>query len=275
MKKLLALVLIAVLSLSVFTACGGGAAEDEATEPTAKIVVGASPSPHAEILAIAKDILADEGIELEIREFQDYVLPNTAVDTGDIDANYFQHQPYLDSFNAENGTDIVSVARIHYEPFGIYAGKVDSLDKLTEGSQVAVPNDSTNEGRALLLLEQEGLITLKEGAGLEAKPIDIVENPLNLDIVELEAATVPRALQDVDVAVVNGNYAIEAGLKVSDAIAVEASDSIAAETYANVLCVKAGNEENELVQALVAALESDQVRQYIEETYDGAVIPLF
>lgn len=273
MKKLFAILLVTALFCTALAGCGSSGNNSE--EAAKKLVVGATPAPHAEILEVAKEILAEQGIELEIKEFQDYVLPNTAVDTGEIDANYFQHQPYLDDFNAENGTNVVSVAKIHYEPFGVYAGKVDSLDKLTKGSKIAVPNDSTNEGRALQLLQQEGLIKLKDDAGLSAKPLDIVENPLDLEIVELDAAMVPKALQDVDVAVVNGNYAIESGLKVSDALAVEAADSLAAETFANILCVKAGNEDNELVKALIDALKSDKVKEFIEKTYDGAVVPVF
>lgn len=279
MKKILSLLLILVLVLTAFAGCGAGGSGEETgenTEAATKITIGASPAPHAEILAIAKQVMAEKGFELEIKEFQDYVLPNTAVDSGDIDANYFQHQPYLDSFNEENGTNVVTVAKIHYEPFGIYAGQVDSLAALTKGSKIAVPNDSTNEARALLLLEQEGIIKLKEGVGVIATPLDIVENPLDVEIVELEAAMLPRALEDVAVAVINGNYAIEAGLKVgTDALAVEADDSVAAETYANVLCVKAGNENNEAVLALVEALQSDEVKEFIEKTYEGAVVPMF
>ena len=279
MKKILSLLLILVLVLTAFAGCGAGGSGEETgenTEAATKITIGASPAPHAEILAIAKQVMAEKGFELEIKEFQDYVLPNTAVDSGDIDANYFQHQPYLDSFNEENGTNVVTVAKIHYEPFGIYAGQVDSLEALTKGSKIAVPNDSTNEARALLLLEQEGIIKLKEGVGVIATPLDIVENPLDVEIVELEAAMLPRALEDVAVAVINGNYAIEAGLKVgTDALAVEADDSVAAETYANVLCVKAGNENNEAVLALVEALQSDEVKEFIEKTYEGAVVPMF
>ncbi|MCR5482381.1 MAG: MetQ/NlpA family ABC transporter substrate-binding protein [Clostridia bacterium] len=272
MKKLLAILLVTALLCTALAGCGSSGNE---SAEAGKLVVGATPAPHAEILEVAKEILAEQGIELEIKEFQDYVLPNTAVDTGEIDANFFQHKPYLDDFNAENGTEVVSVAKIHYEPFGIYAGKTASLDKLANGAKVAVPNDSTNEGRALQLLQQEGLIKLTENAGLSARPLDIAENPLNLEIVELDAAMVPKALQDVDIAVVNGNYAIESGLKVSDALAVEAADSLAAETYANILCVKAGNEENKLVKALIEALQSDKVKEFIEKKYEGAVVPVF
>ena len=203
------------------------------------------------------------------------MLPNTATESGDLDANYFQHTPYLDDFNANNGTHLVPVASVHYEPFGIYAGKTATITDLKEGAVVAVPNDTTNEARALLLLEAQGLITLKEGAGLTATKVDIVENPLNLDIKEIEAAQLARSLADVDIAVINGNYAIEGGLKVSDAIAVEAADSEAAQTYANILVVKEGNEEQEKIMALVSALTSETVKTYIDSTYDGAVVAMF
>lgn len=223
------------------------AAETEAAETTAagemkKIIVGASPAPHAEILNAAKEVLASKGYELDIVEYTDYVLPNNALDSGDLDANYFQHKPYLDSFNEQNGTKLVSAGAIHYEPFGIYAGKTSSLDELKDKATVLVPNDVSNEARALLLLEAQGLIKLKEGVGLEATRNDIVENPKNLDIVELEAAQLPRSLPDCDIAVINGNYAIEAGLKVSDALAAEDSESLAATTYGNIVAVREGDE---------------------------------
>lgn len=208
-------------------------------------------------------------------EYTDYVQPNLALDAGDLDANYFQHLPYLEQFNEERGTKLVSAGAIHYEPFGIYAGKTASLDELADGAKVAVPNDATNEARALLLLEANGLLKLKDDAGLKATKTDIVENPKNLDILEVEAAQVPRSLPDVDVAVINGNYAIEAGLKVSDALAVEASDSEAATTYGNVVAVQEGKEEDAKTKALMEALTSDAVKEYIEQTYEGAVVPLF
>ena len=202
-------------------------------------------------------------------------MPNEALQSGEIDANYFQHGPYLEQFNVEQGTDLVSAGTIHYEPFGIYAGKTASLEELADGATVAVPNDTTNEARALLLLEAQGLLTLKEGAGLDATKNDIVENPKDLDILEVEAAQIPLSLQDVDIAVINGNYAIDAGLKVSDALAVEASDSEAAVTYGNVVAVKAGEETSDKALALVEALKSDTVKSFIEETYEGAVVPMF
>lgn len=251
-------------------------AEDtEATGDLEVIKVGASVTPHAEILAQVKDVLAEQGYDLQVVEYNDYVLPNTALEDGDLDANFFQHQPYLDDFNAENDTHLVSVASVHFEPFGLYAGKTASLDDLQEGATVAVPNDTTNEARALLLLEAQGLIKLKEGAGLTATVLDIEENPLNLEIKEIEAAQLVRSLPDVDVAAINGNYAAEGGLDVADAIAVEASDSLAADTYANVIVVKEGNEDSAKTKALVDAVLSDEVRSYIEETYGNAVIPVF
>ena len=248
---------------------------DAQAEDDKVIKVGASVTPHAEILEQVKDTLADQGYTLEIVEYNDYVLPNTALEAGDLDANFFQHQPYLDDFNAENGTHLVSVAKVHFEPFGIYAGKTDSLDALQDGATVAVPNDTTNEARALLLLEAQGLIKLKEDAGLTATVLDIEENPKNLEIQEIEAAQLVRSLPDVDIACINGNYAAEGGLDVADAIAVEASDSLAAETYGNVIAVKEGNEDSAKTKALVDAVLSDKVKQYIQETYGNAVVPVF
>ena len=239
------------------------------------IVVGASPAPHAEILKAAQEAMKAKGYNLEVREYTDYVQPNNALDTGDLDANYFQHKPYLDSFNAQNGTKLVSAGAIHYEPFGIYGGKVSSLDDLKDKAAVLVPNDVSNEARALLLLEAQGLIKLKEGVGLEATRNDIVENPKNLDIVEMEAAQLPRSLPDADIAVINGNYAIEAGLKVSDALATEDSQSLAATTYGNIVAVKEGEENSDAIKALVEALTSPEVKQFMEQRYEGAVVPLF
>ncbi len=290
MKKLVSLLLTGALSFGLLAGCGGGNtgtantpagnSETPGTENTASlegttIKVGASPAPHAEILEVAKEILAEQGITLEIVEFNDYIQPNTAVENEELDANYFQHITYMNDFNESDGTHLVSAAEIHYEPFGLYAGKTASLDELADGAQIAVPNDATNEGRALLLLQQEGLITLKEGAGLTATKADIAENPKNLEIVELEASQLPVRLGDVDMAVINGNYAIDAGLKVSDALAVEASDGEAAQAYVNVLAVKEGHENDPAIQALVAALKSDKVKTFMEETYEGAVVPMF
>lgn len=248
---------------------------ETSAEELIPIVVGASPAPHTEILEAAKAILADQGYDLQIKEYTDYVLPNMALDSGDLDANYFQHYPYLEQFNAERGTKLSSAAAIHYEPFGIYAGKTSSLEELADKAKVAVPNDATNEARALLLLEAQGLIKLKEGAGLNATKNDIVENPKNLEIFELEAAQIPRSLPDVEIAVINGNYAIEAGLQVSEALAIEDAQSIAATTYGNVVAVQEGHEKDEAILALIDALTSDEVKEFIEEKYQGAVVPLF
>ena len=277
MKKFLALALAAVLAVGV-AACSSGETTTETTETkeTVKIKVGATPAPHAEILEAVKETLAADGIELEIVEFNDYVIPNTATESGELDANYFQHQPYLTDFNAQNGTHLVSVASVHYEPFGIYGGKTKSLEELADGATIAVPNDGTNEARALMLLQAQGLITLKADAGFTATVLDIESNPKNLDIKELEAAQLPRTLQDVDLAVINGNYAIEAGLNAGkDALAVEDANSEAAQTYANILVVKEGNEENEAVQALAKALLSETAKEFMNATYEGAVLPMF
>ncbi len=291
-KKTIATVALAVLTLGAFslTGCSSNAAGDTASDTEATeadttteaagdedkvIKVGASVTPHAEILEHVKQTLADEGYTLEIVEYNDYVLPNTALEDGDLDANFFQHQPYLDNFNEENNTHLVSVAAVHFEPFAIYAGKTDSLDDLQDGATVAVPNDTTNEARALLLLEAQGLIKLKDGVGLDATVLDIEENPKNLQIQEIEAAQIVRSLPDVDIACINGNYAKEGGLDVADAIAVEASDSLAADTYANVIVVKEGNENTDKTKALVNAVLSDDVRQFIEDTYGNAVVPVF
>ena len=243
-------------------------------EEKGTITVAASPTPHAEILAEAAKILAEEGWKLDIIEFEDYVQPNLVVDSGEVDANYFQHVPYLDNFNEENGTSLVSVGGIHYEQFGIYPGTKTSLDALEEGDTIAVPNDTTNEARALLLLQANGLLKLKEGAGLTATVLDIEENPLKLNIQELEAAQVSRVKDEVALVVLNGNYALEAGFSVAkDAIAYETSDSEAAQTYVNIIAVKKGNENNPGIQALVEVLKSDAIKEYINNTYDGAVIP--
>ena len=254
--------------------------EAESTETAAEveskgtITVAATPVPHAEILEAAKDLMAAEGWDLEIVEFTDYVQPNEVVESGDVDANYFQHIPYLESFNKEKGTHLVNAGGIHYEPFGIYPGTKSDLSELADGDTIAVPNDTTNEARALLLLQDNGIITLKEGAGLTATKNDIVENPYNVDIVELEAAQVPRVKDEVAFMVLNGNYALEAGFSVAkDAIAYEKADSEAAKTYVNVIAVKEGNENSDKIKALVEVLTSQEIKDYINNTYDGAVIP--
>ena len=283
-----------LLGLSLLTACGSqkkaessasgdssAAGSSEAGSSAAEatgdkvITVGASPSPHAEILEAAKDALKAEGYELKVVEYTDYVQPNLALESKSLDANYFQHLPYLENFNKERGTKLVSVAAIHYEPFGIYAGKSKDLKSLPEGAKIAVPNDVTNEARALLLLADQGLITLKDNTDINATKQDIVENPHNIEIVEVEAAQVPRSLQDVDFGVVNGNFAIASGLNVADALATEAADSVAAKTYANIVVVREGDENSEKTKALVKALTTAEIKQFIENKYQGAVVPIF
>lgn len=289
-KRLLSLLVTGILVTGVLAGCGGNtenvteskttsesteaeAAKNDSTEKTV-IKVAASPTPHAEILAKAKDILAEQGYDLQVTEFEDYVQPNEVVESGEFDANYFQHIPYLDSYNEGKGTHIVNAGGIHYEPFGIYPGTKDSLEDIADGDTIAVPNDTTNEARALLLLQDNGIITLKDGAGLEATVNDIAENPHNIEIVELEAAQVARVVGENAFVVLNGNYALEAGFSVAqDALAYEKSDSQAAKTYVNIIGVKEGNENSEGIKALVQVLKSDEIKTYINETYDGAVIP--
>ncbi len=282
MKRRLLTVLLAGVLAAALTGCGGsdkggdsgsdsGSGSEDSGSKSVK--VAASATPHAEILEEAKGLLEAEGYEREVTVFNDYVQPNEVVESGDFDANYFQHIPYLESFNEEKGTHLVNAGGIHYEPFGIYPGTKKSLDELAEGDAIAVPNDTTNEARALLLLQDNGVITLKEGAGLNATVNDIEENVKNVEIVELEAAQVSRVVDEVAFVVLNGNYALEGGYSVkSDAISYEKSDSEAAKTYVNVIAVKEGNEENEGIQALVKVLKSDDIKKFIDEKYDGAVI---
>lgn len=266
-KKLIVGVLTAALALGTLTACGSS--KDDST-----ITVAASATPHAEILEQVKPILEKQGYTLEVTVFSDYVQPNQVVESGEYDANYFQHIPYLDSFNEEHGTHLVNAGGIHYEPFGIYPGTKSDLSALAEGDVISVPNDTTNEARALLLLQDNGILKLKEGVGLEATVRDIEENPYNVEIQEPEAAQVPRVKDESAFVVLNGNYAMEAGFSVSkDAVAYEQSDSEAAQTYVNVIAVKEGNENKEGIKALVDALKSDEIREYINNTYDGGVIP--
>lgn len=268
MKKFLAVLLTGAFVAGALSGCGGKDADDKV------IKVAASATPHAELLEQAKPILTEQGYDLQVTVFDDYIQPNEVVEGGDFDANYFQHIPYLESFNEEKGTHLVNAGGIHYEPFGIYPGSKSDLGAVAEGDSIAVPNDTTNEARALLLLQDNGLITLKEGAGLTATVNDITDNPYNLDIVELEAAQIPRVVPEVAYAVMNGNYALEAGYSVAkDALAYESSDSEAAKTYVNVIAVKEGNEGKEKIKALVEALKSDTIKEYINSTYDGAVIP--
>ena len=262
MKKLL-------LTLAAMLAAGTLVCHAQAATT---VKVGASPTPHAEILNAAKDMLKAEGINLEVIEYSDYVQPNVALDSKDLDANYFQHKPYLDDFNAQKGTKLSSMGGVHYEPFGIYAGKSKSLKDLKKGAIVAVPNDATNEGRALLLMQDQGLITLKDGVGLTATVRDIKDNPKKLRIEEIEAAQLVRALPDVDIAIINGNYAILGGLKVANALAVEAADSAAATTYANILAIRTGDEKRPELQALYKALCSDKIKEFMKTKYEGAVL---
>ena len=267
MKKILAIALVALLTIvSVFAQ-----ATSETQTSSTKIVVGATPEPHAALLSLVVDDLAAQGITLEVKEFTDYVTPNDAVEYGEIDANYFQHIPYLESFNTEHGYHLVNAGGIHVEPIALYSSKYSTLSDIPNGAVVAIPNDPTNEGRALLLLQSAGLIKLKDNAGLEAIPLDIEENPKNLKFSEIEAATLPRILSDVDAAVINGNYAIPAGLVATrDGLYVEGADS----PYVNVIAVKAGNENNPAVKALVEALKSDEVKAYVAEHYKNGEVVL-
>ena len=267
MKKTIVIVLAALIALSSLFAQGA----NEAASSTTKIVVGATPEPHAALLSLVVDDLAAQGITLEIKEFTDYVTPNDAVEYGEIDANYFQHIPYLESFNTEHGYHLVNAGGIHVEPIALYSKKCSSLSDIPAGATIAIPNDPTNEGRALLLLEAAGLITLKADAGLEAIPLDIASNPKNLKFSEIEAATLPRVLGDVDAAVINGNYAIPAGLVATrDGLYVEGAES----PYVNVIAVKEGNENNPAIKALVEALKSDEVKAYVAETYKNGEVVL-
>lgn len=297
MKKGFALALSAVFCITALTGCGSSSKETKAAETKAetkvettaetdagetkavsetgsKLTIAASPTPHAEILNAAKELMAEKGIELEVVEFTDYVQPNKVTDAGDVDANYFQHLPYLENFNEEQGTKLISAAAIHYEPLGIYPGKSKSLEDIQEGAEIAVPNDATNEARALMLLEANGIITLKEGAGLNATANDIAENPHNVKIVELAAEQVARAAADADFLVLNGNYALQANFSVEDdALAKEEKDSEAAKTYANIIAVREGDEKREDIQTLIEVLKSDEIKSFIETTYEGAVLP--
>ena len=269
-KKLLVSLAVGVLAVAALTGCGSKSGSGKGNT----LKVAASATPHAELLEQAKPILAEQGITLEVTVFDDYVQPMNVVEDGEFDANYFAHVPYVDQFNEEQGTHIANAGGIHYEPFGIYPGTKASLSEVAQGDVIAVPNDTTNEARALLLLQDNGLITLKDGAGLTATVNDIVDNPNGIEIKELEAAQVARVIPEVAFVVLNGNYALEAGLSVGqDSIAFEASDSEAAKTYVNIVAVKEGNENNEAIKALVDVLKSDTIKQYIKDTYDGAVVP--
>ena len=281
MKKIVSLLVPFVLTVFALTACGSSDNDegeintaDTSIESRGIIKVAASVSPHAEILEQTKTILAEQGWDLQVTVFDDYIQPNLVVESEEFDANYFQHIPYLDDFNEEQGTHLVNAGGIHYEPFGIYPGTKNSLDELAEGDTIAVPNDTTNEARALLLLEANGIIKLKEGAGLHATVNDIEENKKNIQFQELEAAQVSRIRDEVAFVVLNGNYALQAGFSaVKDAVAYETSDSEAAKTYVNVIAVKEGKENSEAVKALVDALTSDTIKSYMNDTYNGAVNP--
>ncbi|MCR5773623.1 MAG: MetQ/NlpA family ABC transporter substrate-binding protein [Lachnospiraceae bacterium] len=286
MRKIITATLTLALTFSL-AACGKTAQNDpgadkqpdqsqQTTEAAEKTVikVGANITPHSEILEQAKALLDEKGITLEIVQLEDSITPNTGVIEGSLDANYFQHVPYLEQFNAENGSDLVSIGAIHYEPFGVYAGKTTDLADLPDGALIAVPNNVTNEARALLLLAQEGIITLKEDAGINATVEDIVENPKNVEFKELAPEQLVSALPDVDVAVINGNYAIEGGLHVSGALAVEANDGLAAQTYGNIIATSKEKENDPALKTLVEVLQSEQISKYITDTYDGAVVPL-
>lgn len=291
-KRVTAVILTAALAVASLAGCGNTATSEPAAEATGStvtaateaaeststedktITVAASATPHAEILEQAKSILAEQGWDLQVTVFDDYVQPNNVVESGEFDANYFQHIPYLDSFNEEHGTHLVNAGGIHYEPFGIYPGTKSSLDDLESGDVIAVPNDTTNEARALQLLQDNGIIKLKDGVGLEATVNDIVDNPYDVKIVELEAAQVARVVDETAFVVLNGNYALQAGFSVrKDSIASEKADSEAAQTYVNIIAVKEGNENKDSIKALVEVLKSDEIKEYINETYDGAVVP--
>ena len=279
MKRRIAALLAGALCLSMLAACGGGndaqsAEGGEAEDKT--ITVGASPTPHAEILNAAKDVLAEAGWTLEVVEFTDYVTPNTALVEGELDANYFQHIPYLNNFNEENNADLVSAIEMHYEPFGIYPGKTEPLEALADGATIAVPNDGSNETRALLLLQDAGLIKLADGIDptSDATVLDIVDNPKNLTIQEIAAEQLPRSLQDVDMAVINGNYALQADLNAEeDSLITENPDY--AKVYINTVACRSGDESGEKIAALKEALQSDTVKQFMADTYKGAVVPTF
>lgn len=247
------------------------------TEPAGElktITVGASPAPHAQILQAAGEELKTKGYELKVIEFTDYVLPNKALDNGEIDANFFQHKPYLDDFNLNNGTKLAAAAYIHFEPLGIYAGKSDSLENIKDGAEIAVPNDTSNEARALELLVKLGVIELAPNSDLTSTVKGITSNPKNVKILEIEAAQLPRTLPDVDFAIINGNYAIDAGITES-LITTEDKSSTGAQKFANIIAVRQGDEETPASKALVEALQSEPVRKFIEESYNGLVIPVF
>ncbi len=269
MKTIIKTLLIATCFAVVLASCSFVETNDTV------IKVGASVTPHSEILNIAKPLLLEQGYDLQIIEYTDYIIPNTALDSGELDANFFQHTPYLNDFNINNDTDISSALSVHFEPFGIYSSKLENLSDLPQNAVIAVPNDTSNEARALLLLEANGIIKLKDNVGIDATVLDIVENPYNVTIEEIEAAQLARVLPDVDIACINGNYALQAGLTSEDALALETSTSLSAQTYANILAVNTNELESEKTKALIQALTSDEVRDYINTTYSGSVVPVF
>lgn len=284
-RKITALLLILGLALAVLAGCGGNSTppanqetqgNTEASNEPVTLIIGATPEPHAEILLKAKELLKDKGIELDIREFTDYTTPNIALNDGSLDANFFQHVPYLTEFAEQNNMDLTWTTAVHFEPLGLYSKQIGDLSELKDGDRIAVPNDTTNEARALWLLQDNGIITLKEGVGLTATITDITEYNVKVQIIELEAPQLPRSLEDVTAAVINGNYAIGAGLNpAKDAIVMEDPSSLAADTYKNVVAVKAGNENRPEIKALGEVLTSPEMKQFIEEKYQGAVVPVF
>lgn len=281
MKKILILLLVVIASLTLLAGCAKEPAkapetpvETPAETPaeTVEITIGVSPEPHSKFVELVKDDLESQGVIVKLIEFTDYVKPNLALEDGELDANFFQHKPYLDDFAAKEGLHLVSIGNVHVEPMALYTNQVPSIEELPEGAEIAIPNDTVNGGRALLLLESNGLITLKEGAGLEATENDVVENPKNIKFTAVEAAALPRVLGELDGAVINGNYALEAGLNpVEDGVVVEGKDS----PYANIVVVRAGEENEEKFQKLIKALQSDEIKTYIEENYNGGVVPAF
>lgn len=274
MKKLL--VVLLVLAVGIFAIGCGGGGEEASEQETTKLVVGATPVPHAEILEFIKPMLAEKGIELEVKEFTDYVQPNQALFDKHLDANYFQHLPYLEQFNTDNDMDLTYTVSVHFEPMGVFSDNITSLDQIEDGAKIGVPSDPTNEARALLLLQDNGVLKLKEGVELKATKIDIVENPKNIEIIEMEAAQLATSLPDMTAAVINGNYALDAGHAISDAIVAEGKDSVAAKTFGNIVAIRAGDEERPEIKALSEVLNSDEVRTFIEENYaESGFVPTF
>jgi len=274
MKKI-SILIIAILIAGIFAGCGSSANSGSSTGGDSQALkIGASLTPHSELLAQVKPILANEGIALEVVVIDDFVTPNIALAEGSLDVNFFQHLPYLEDYNRENNTDLVSIGMVHYEPFAIYAGRTKALAELPDGAKIAVPNDVTNEARALVLLQDAGLIELEDGVGIKATTQNIKENSRNFQIIEVAAEQLVRSLPDVDIAVINGNYAISGNLSVRDALVVESEQSIAAVTYANIVAARADNQNDPAVLKLISILQSDEIRSYIEDNYAGSVVPI-